>query len=122
MSSLAKWSSITYQTFCQSEFVRSLVEDEFVTTSDLFYSAIIRRGNGKKYFRNLFCSRNIFIACIGLDFDNFLCVAASMQALITIKNSYPEVPPIFSLCLNYNGTYHSDNCDDIRVSFNLFYA
>ncbi|XP_023312744.1 THO complex subunit 5 homolog [Anoplophora glabripennis] len=37
-----------------------------------------------------------------------------MQALIAIKNSYPEVPPIFSLCLNYNGIYHSGNCDDIR--------
>ncbi|KAJ8913238.1 hypothetical protein NQ315_016181 [Exocentrus adspersus] len=84
VSALVKWSSTTYPSFCQSEFTQSLVEEELVSSSDLYYSATIRRGN------------------------------ANMQALIVLKNNYPEVPPILSLCLNYNGAYHSANCDDIR--------
>ncbi|KAJ8932500.1 hypothetical protein NQ314_014620 [Rhamnusium bicolor] len=84
VSSLTKWSSITYQKFCQSEFTQALVEEELVSPSDLFYSTTLNRGN------------------------------ANMQALIVIKDNYPDTPPMFSLCLNYNGVFHSGNSDEIR--------
>jgi hypothetical protein len=41
--------------------------------------------------------------------------AANLQAFVVIKNDYPSAPPIFSLCLNYNGARNSQNDDNIRV-------
>jgi hypothetical protein len=40
--------------------------------------------------------------------------AANLQAFVVIKNDYPSAPPIFSLCLNYNGARNSQNDDNIR--------
>ncbi|KAJ8939808.1 hypothetical protein NQ318_012808 [Aromia moschata] len=84
VTSLTKWSSTTYQRFCQSDFTQTLLEEELVSPSDLFYSASLNRG------------------------------PANLHALIVIKNSYPETPPIFSLCLCYKGMHHSGNCDEMR--------
>ncbi|KAJ8981899.1 hypothetical protein NQ317_007291 [Molorchus minor] len=84
VSALTKWSSITYQKFCQSLVTQPLVEEEIVSPSDLFYSCTLTRGN------------------------------ANLQALIAIKNNYPEALPIFSLSLDYNGVQHSTNSDEIR--------
>lgn len=84
VSSLSKWSSISYQNFCQADYTSQLVDEDIVSPSDLFYSVKISRGE------------------------------ATLQALIVIKNTYPVPPPIFSLNLNYNGNYNSVNCDEIR--------
>ncbi|XP_023020808.2 THO complex subunit 5 [Leptinotarsa decemlineata] len=83
-TSLTKWSSITYQKYCQSNFTQMFVEDEFVSPADLFYSLELTRGN------------------------------ATLHVLIAIKNNYPETSPLFSLCLNFNGVYDSSNSDEIR--------
>ncbi|CAG9864329.1 unnamed protein product [Phyllotreta striolata] len=82
--SLTKWCPVTYQKYCQSEFTKMLVEDELVAPSDAFYALNITRGN------------------------------AVLEALIVIKNNYPQDVPMFSLCIKYNGVYHSDNDDEIR--------
>lgn len=41
--------------------------------------------------------------------------AATLQTYVVIKNTYPTPPPIFVLNLNYQGSYNSTNCDEIRV-------
>ncbi|KAG5872557.1 hypothetical protein JTB14_033976 [Gonioctena quinquepunctata] len=84
LSVLTKWSSISYQKYCQLEFTRLYIEEDLVSPEDLFYSAELSRGG------------------------------ASLQACIVIKNNYPEIAPLFSLCLNFNGVHHSANSDEIR--------
>ncbi|XP_044253173.1 THO complex subunit 5 homolog isoform X1 [Tribolium madens] len=84
ISSLTKWSSGTYQGFCEAQFTEGLLEAELISPNDIFYKATITRDN------------------------------ANLQAFVVIKNDYPSIPPIFSLCLNYNGTRHSQNDDNIR--------
>lgn len=63
VSSISKWSSTTYQAFCQAQYTQSLVDEEFVTASDLFYSLRISRGEGlfilkilHRIFSQLICS------------------------------------------------------------------
>jgi THO complex subunit 5 len=84
ISTLTKWSSSTYQAFCQSKFTESLLEAEIISPNDIFYLATITRDK------------------------------ANLQAFVVIKNDYPSAPPIFSLCLNYNGARNSQNDDNIR--------
>lgn len=47
ISALAKWSSSTYQTFCQSKCTQYLVDEDIPTPSDLFYTAMFERGSGE---------------------------------------------------------------------------
>ncbi|RZC39856.1 THO complex subunit 5 -like, partial [Asbolus verrucosus] len=84
VSTLTKWSSSTYQAFCQSKFTEALMEAEIASPNDIFYLAVISRDK------------------------------ANLQAFVVIKNDYPLAPPIFSLCLNYNGVRNSQNDDNIR--------
>lgn len=84
VSSLSKWSSSTYQSFCQADHTSQLVDEDIVSPSDLFYTVKLSRGE------------------------------AILQAFVVIKNTYPIPPPIFALNLNYNGNYTSQNCDEVR--------
>ncbi|XP_066140377.1 THO complex subunit 5 homolog [Euwallacea fornicatus] len=84
VSTISKWSSTTYQNFCQAQFTQSLIDEDIVTSSDLFYSVKILRGE------------------------------ASLQTFVVIKNTYPTLPPIFALNLNYKGVHNSSNSDEIR--------
>lgn len=47
ISSLTKWSSCTYQKFCQSKSAHYLVDEDIPTPSDLFYMATVERGSGE---------------------------------------------------------------------------
>lgn len=82
--SINKWTSVTYQKYCQLEYTKLYVEEEFVTPTDLFYCLQLTRLN------------------------------ASLDAYIVIKSNYPTTLPIISICVNYNGPQHSENNDDIR--------
>ncbi|XP_056630140.1 THO complex subunit 5 homolog [Diorhabda sublineata] len=82
--SISKWTSITYQKYCQLEFTKLYIEEEFVTPSDLIYCLQLTRLN------------------------------ATLDAYIVIKSNYPITSPIISICVNYNGKQHSENNDDIR--------
>ncbi|XP_050302709.1 THO complex subunit 5 homolog isoform X2 [Anthonomus grandis grandis] len=84
ISSVSKWSSTTYQKFCQTKFTQPIVDEEFLSPSDLYYLAHITRGE------------------------------ACLQTFVVIKNTYPTPPPIFVLNLHYKGEYGSNNCDEIR--------
>uniref|UniRef100_A0AAR5Q0U7 THO complex subunit 5 homolog n=1 Tax=Dendroctonus ponderosae TaxID=77166 RepID=A0AAR5Q0U7_DENPD len=84
ISTIGQWSSTTFQNFCQARFTQPLIDEEFVTVSDLFYSVKIIRGE------------------------------ANLKAFVVIKNTYPLPPPIFVLDLNYKGHHNSSNCDEIR--------
>ncbi|KAF2897412.1 hypothetical protein ILUMI_08766 [Ignelater luminosus] len=85
VSSLTKWTSITYQDFCKSPSTTDLVLNELISPSDLFYSATIFRPK-----------------------------TATLNTLVAIKNDYPNQAPIFSLIVKYNGEFHSGNCDEVR--------
>ncbi|CAH1105797.1 unnamed protein product [Psylliodes chrysocephalus] len=82
--SMTKWSCITYQKYCQKEFTRAFVEEDLVCPNDLFYSLLLTRAN------------------------------ASLEALIVIKNNYPQSLPLFSLCMKFNGVHFAENNDEVR--------
>ncbi|KAL1494528.1 hypothetical protein ABEB36_010112 [Hypothenemus hampei] len=84
VSQLNKWTSISFQEFCQASFTQTLIDEDFVTSSDLFYSVKIVRGE------------------------------AVLETLVVIKNTYPTPAPLFALNLNYKGELNSTNCDEIR--------
>jgi THO complex subunit 5 len=49
ISTLTKWSSSTYQAFCQSKFTESLLEAEIISPNDIFYLATITRDKGETF-------------------------------------------------------------------------
>ncbi|KAB0793873.1 hypothetical protein PPYR_13493 [Photinus pyralis] len=84
ISSLAKWTSISWQNFCEATCTAALLASEMVSSSDLFYCATITR------------------------------TRASIKAYIAIQNDYPKQTPIFCLNAFCDGEFHSGNCDQIR--------
>lgn len=105
ISSLTKWSSSTYQDFCQAKFTESLLETDLIFPNDIFYLATVTRDSGKSV-QFLHSQLHVY-------------VLANLQAFVVIKNDYPVAPPIFSLSLNYKGAKNSQNDDNIRVSFDV---
>lgn len=103
VSTLTKWTNATWQQVCQSPVAESLLENEIISPSDLFYGLSIARPTGLEMIRVL-----MFLKLIRF----FLAI---LQAYVVIKNSYPTQAPIFLLNLNYNGSRHAANCDEIRV-------
>ncbi|KAF5293697.1 hypothetical protein FQA39_LY03182 [Lamprigera yunnana] len=85
ISTLSKWVSISWQDFYSVACTANLIASEIVTSSDLFYCATITRPK-----------------------------SAFMQAYTAIRNDYPRQSPIFCLNVNYNGEFHSGNCDEVR--------
>nr|CAI5853903.1 unnamed protein product [Callosobruchus analis] len=84
-SAPSKWSSASYHQFCQAEFTQHQIEEELVSSTDTFYSLRVSRDN------------------------------AILDAFVVIRKYYPEVAPIFALCLNFEKKkHHSLNCEDIR--------
>nr|CAH7718024.1 unnamed protein product [Callosobruchus chinensis] len=84
-SAPSKWSSASYHQFCQAEFTQHQIEEELVSPTDTFYSLRVSRDN------------------------------AVLEAFVVIRKYYPEVAPIFALCLNFEKKkHHSLNCEDIR--------
>lgn len=45
----------------------------------------------------------------------FAFFLASLEALIVIKNNYPQSLPLFSLCMKFNGVHFAENNDEVRV-------
>ncbi|CAH1970869.1 unnamed protein product [Acanthoscelides obtectus] len=81
----SKWSSATYHQFCQAEFTQHQLEEELVSSSDMFYSLRVSRDN------------------------------AVLDAFVVIRKNYPVVPPLFALSVNYEKKkHHFLNCEDIR--------
>lgn len=50
VTSLSKWTSYTYQKFCQAAFTHSLVDEDIPLPSDFYYSATFERGGGRLIF------------------------------------------------------------------------
>nr|XP_022916445.1 THO complex subunit 5 homolog A [Onthophagus taurus]XP_022916446.1 THO complex subunit 5 homolog A [Onthophagus taurus] len=84
ISTLTKWTSSNWQSFCQLPSAQNLIEAEIVKSTDLFYNLVITRPK------------------------------ASLQAVVVLKNNYPIQAPIFSLTVKYLGEYHSGNSTEVR--------
>lgn len=86
-AAITQWQRITWQEYSQCPSTDKLIAEQFVTNADMLYRAVFTRNSAK------------------------------LVALIAIKNNFPEEKSIFTITVHWNETYHSNNCDAIRVSF-----
>lgn len=92
-TSITCWQRITWQEYCQCPSTEKLIEEQFVNKCDLLYRAAFARKSAK------------------------------LVALVAIKNNFPEEKSLFTVTVHWNGMYHSQNADAVRVSvFILFYC
>lgn len=80
-----QWQKITWQEYCANPSTEKLIAQQCVLVTDMLYRLVVIRGGAK------------------------------LVAMVAIKNNYPEELSVFSITVHWNGTYHSTNCDALRV-------
>lgn len=83
-SILQQFVSLSFSEYTTMASVKKFVEGKFVTSSDLFYRAIVTRG------------------------------AAKLECYIAVPSCFPKSYPIFALELSYDNKQNADNSSHIR--------
>lgn len=83
-SSLVQWLSTTWEEYSSSLSTQRFIEENLVTSHDLFYRAVITRGSAK------------------------------LECLVCISSDFPNTTPIWNLNLCWNGKHNAINNAAIR--------
>ncbi|XP_063043325.1 THO complex subunit 5 homolog [Engraulis encrasicolus] len=85
ISRLTRWSAITYQEFEEMPLVQHVLKAGLAQDTDLYFMAQVERGT------------------------------ACLQAVVVLNPRYPDVTPLFSLCLLWKGERTGRTDDNLRA-------
>ncbi|CAL8327231.1 unnamed protein product [Arctogadus glacialis] len=85
ISRLARWTTIAHQDYMDLSFTKYVTGAGLAKEADLFFMAVLERGT------------------------------ARLQAAVVLNPRYPEVSPLFSLCLSWKGEHSGSTDDNLRA-------
>ncbi|GLD53915.1 THO complex subunit 5 homolog [Lates japonicus] len=85
ISRLARWTTITHQEYMELPYIRHVTDAGLAKETDLYFMAVVERGT------------------------------ARLQAAVVLSPRYPEISPLFSLCLSWKGERSGRTDDNLRA-------
>ncbi|XP_077378240.1 THO complex subunit 5 homolog isoform X1 [Festucalex cinctus] len=85
ISRLTRWTTITHEEYMDLTFARHVTDAGLAKETDMYFSGIVERGT------------------------------ARLQAAVVLNPRYPEIPPLFSLALNWKGERSGRTDDNLRA-------
>uniref|UniRef100_A0A665U316 THO complex 5 n=1 Tax=Echeneis naucrates TaxID=173247 RepID=A0A665U316_ECHNA len=85
ISRLARWTTITHQDYMDFSYTRHVTEAGLAKDTDLYFMGVVERGT------------------------------ARLQAAVVLSPRYPEISPLFSLCLSWKGERSGRTDDNLRA-------